>query len=328
MTNISLNPHYLDKTILPKSGLLQILIEPRIIGKIKNLQFYSTIGSKMSLIYVVIASIFAAAVNYCLRKNSENQTSSQGYLSLYFLCSFAISFLLIEVNFKSFSFVMSFAGIAAGCLNFVMMNLFPYCLRQGPSGLSFAFQNSACIVPPVLLYLIFGSSFGFNLSLPAISGLCLIVLGLFISSWLQKGADNSHRSTFMKWCVLVILILFIQGIILTLFQWRCLLLTTHPESHTLIPWKCTLEEEAWFMPGFFLIPTLLQTSIFGLSEKRWFNINESILGITAGVLNGAAMFFLLIATKEANMNEKVILFPLFAVSVIFLCNLWGENRLP
>lgn len=277
----------------------------------------------MSLVYVFIASILAAAVNFCLRKNLEQQKSSQGYLALYFIFSFVISFFLREINLESFSFVMGSVGAITGLLNFLMMVLTARCLQIGTSGLTFAFQNSASVFPSLLLYSIFGATYGFTMTFPAFLGFGLIVLGLFLSSRIQKNSSSSNQSFFVQWIILLISIFLIQGMILTLFQWRCLLLTDPLEPHPLIPWKCSLENEAWFMPGFFFIPAILQTLIFTISEKRWVSLREFFLGFTGGILNGGATFFLLLATEQASTNEKMILFPLFAVSVIFLCNLWG-----
>jgi hypothetical protein len=278
----------------------------------------------MGLLYVFIASVLAASVNLCLRKNLEKQPSAQGYLAIYFFFSLAVSFLLREVKLESFSFVMGASGTAAGLLNFLMMTLTALSLKNGPSGLTFAFQNCASILPTIILFLLFGSAFSFNLTLPVLIGFILIAIGLFLSSKMQKEAPAAN-TRFSRWILFVISIFLLQGIILSLFQWRCLLLTDQPLSHPLIPWRCTAENEAWFMPGFFLIPTLLQAVLFFASEKRLFTSRETLLGTIGGVLNGGATYFLLLSAKVASPHERMILFPFFAVSVIFLCNLWGKK---
>lgn len=276
----------------------------------------------MSLIFVLISSLCAAGVNLCLRKTSDGKRSSQGYLALYFFISLAIPFILGKVEFNSFSIIMSTAGLFTGSLNFIMMRFLARSLRLGPSGLSFAFQNSSCVLPPVILFFLFGSPFGFDLNVYSITGLSLIVLGLFVSSWMQKEGDPSHRKTFFKWIILAISVFLLQGLVLTLLQWRCLL-TSFPESHALIPWTCSLEESTWFMPSFFIVPTLFQLFFFINEERRWLTSRETFLGITGGVLNGISMISLLFATQIASPSEKIILFPVMSVAIIFLCNLWA-----
>lgn len=279
----------------------------------------------MTLIYVFFASILASSSNFCLRKNLEKQKSSEGYLTLYFIFSFVISFFLKEVHLESFSFVMSSVGIVAGMLNFLMMVLLARSVKTGPSGLTFAFQNSASTVPSLMLFFIFGSSFGFGINLPSLFGFGLIILGLFLSSLKQNDFSFSHRRISFKWFLLITFVFLLQGIILSIIQWRCLFFTDHFQTHVLIPWKCANEEDSWFMPGFFFFPAILQTLIFAFTEKRWVSKRELFLGIAGGCLNGAATFFLLLATSMANRGEKIILFPFFAVSVIFFCNLWGQK---
>lgn len=278
----------------------------------------------MSLIFVLLAGIFGAAVNYCLRKNFEHQRSAQGYLSIYFIFSFLIALVLrFEINMQSFSWVMGSIGVVAGMLNLLMMFLVARALQLGPSGLTFAFQNSSSMFPALFLFFLFGRSFGFELHLPLIIGFCCLVLGLFHSS--RKESLSKDPSRFATWALLAIAIFFVQGIILSIFQWRTLLLEVPKESHCLIPWTCSIQEDAWFMPGFFFVPAIVQTVIFYFSERRGLSSREIYLGTIAGILNGAATFCLLMATKDASESFRPILFPIFAVTVIFLCNLWGKR---
>jgi hypothetical protein len=281
----------------------------------------------MAILFVLLAGIFGSIVNYCFRKNFEKQSSAKGYLSLYFIFSFAISFLFYSnLSIDSFSTVMSSIGMFAGTLNLIMMLLVALALQVGPSGLTFAFQNSACIFPTLLLFLLFGSSYGFELTIPAITGFALLLTGLFLSARKSsQGNTNAHHAnSFKKWVFIAISVFLIQGVILSIFQWRTLLLCPSTSPHFLIPWSCSSEEDTWFMPGFFLIPALFQTLSFGISERRWFSKRELLLGTAAGLFNGAGTFCLLGATKFASPEIRLILFPLFAVTVILLCNLWSS----
>lgn len=277
----------------------------------------------MGLLYISIASILSTVANLCLRKNAEQQKSANGYLTLYFVSSFLISFAVANVSIDNFRFVMPSIGAIAGILSLLLMGLLSLALQIGPSGLTFSFQNSASIFPSLSFFFIFGPPFGFNINFYMLFGFCLIIVGLFLSS--RKQNDQSLPNIHLiRWLALAIAIFFIQGLILSLFQWRTLLLLNHAPEHPLIPWKCCLSEDNWFMPAFFFIPAILQALIFGVKEKRCLSLRETLLGAIAGLLNGGATFLVLMATKYTQSSEKMILFPWYAVSLIFLCHLWGK----
>jgi hypothetical protein len=48
------------------------------------------------------------------------------------------------------------------------------------------------------------------------------------------------------------------------------------------------------------------------------------LGSIGGFLNGVITFLLLVAAKYATADEKPVIFPLFSISIIIFCNLWGQ----
>ncbi len=208
----------------------------------------------------------------------------------------------------------------------MMMLLIAYAVQIGPSGLTFAFQNSASMVPAFFLFFLFGASFGFHLQWPLIIGFIFLTAGIFLSLIQEKNSASflTSASHFGKWLLVAVAIFLIQGLILSIFQWRSLLLQ-FPKSHVLIPWACSIQEDMWFMPGFFLVPALVQSVRFYLSERRWFYYKEIFLGIIAGLLNGGATFCLLMATRDPGLKFRPVLFPLFAVTVILLCNLWGKK---
>lgn len=278
----------------------------------------------MALIFVLIAAIFAAATNLCLRKNCEFSKSAKGYLSLYFIFSFLISFAFRpDLDIDSFSPVMGSIGVISGLINLLMMLLLARSVQIGPSGLTFAFQNSSSMLPSLLLFFLFGAPFGFKLPLTLILGFFCVFTGLFLSVRKDKKSEDLGVSS--QWLFFALLIFLMNGLLLSIFQWRSLLLTPNSQAHCLIPWSCSPQEDLWFMPGFFFVPTLVQSAIFYFSEKRWFTSKELLFGFLGGVFNGSATFFLLMATRVATQNSRPILFPLFAITIIFLCNLWGKK---
>jgi len=215
---------------------------------------------------------------------------------------------------------MSLTGCVGGILIFFMMRLIARALQLGPFGLTFAFQNSGCVLPILLLVFLFGRSYGFSLTTYALIGLSCVIIGMF---FLSRSNELTSNVSIKKWLGMALIIFFIQGFVLFLFQWRCLLFVYPANSHPLIPWNCGVEQDIWFMGGLYLMPALLQAFQFGWSERRWFSRREAALGISGGVLNGGSTFCLINATKFASGTESTILFPLFSVGVIVLCSVWG-----
>jgi drug/metabolite transporter (DMT)-like permease len=276
----------------------------------------------MTILYILSAACFAACANYFLRRNLEKGGTSNAFLSLYFLISLVLAILITpELFFTKLSFLMAILGCCTGFLNFMMMGLTARSLEIGPPGLTFTFQNASCVLPGILLCLLFGEPFGFTLTPWLIASFCIIVSGLYISA--RTYGKSNQQTQFGKWLVLAVSMLLVQGIILSIFQWRVLLLSYDKGIHWLIPWTSAPEEDIWFMPAFFLIPTICQLTRFWRKEKRPFTTTEWIYGSSAGVFNCLAMLLLLLATKTNGAMNKVILFPLFTVSVILFCNLWG-----
>lgn len=278
----------------------------------------------MIVVYILSAAIFAAFANYFLRRNLEKGGTSNAFLSLYFLISLCFSILVTPELFQSkFSILMVSLGCICGFLNFVMMRLTARSLEIGPPGLTFTFQNASCVLPGLLLCLLFGSTFGFLLTPWLVAGFLLIVLGLYFSTRNYGKLKEKKNPNFRRWLLFVLILLLVQGIILSIFQWRVWLFACPVDSHWLIPWSCMPEEDIWFMPAFFAVPTVLQLIVFWKKEGRKFSSGEFRYGSFAGVLNGLAMLLLLLATKSEGVLNKGMLFPLFTVSVILFCNLWG-----
>lgn len=214
---------------------------------------------------------------------------------------------------------MSAIGIVVGLLISALMFAIGKALQRGPSGLTFSFQNSGAILPPLLLSAIFHKPFGFSLSFGNCIGIVLVVLGLFWAAW-----GHSKSSIRKTWIAYAILTFILQGLILSIFQWRCFFMQEGLPSHRLIPFSCTPNADLWFMPALFFSSWIYQLICFSYSEKRLPYFVEFIGGGLGGIANGLSTFFLLRATSIASMEEKIMLFPLFTVVVVLLCNLYGR----
>ena len=80
----------------------------------------------------------------------------------------------------------------------------------------------------------------------------------------------------------------------------------------------------WFMPMIFLAAFLVQALIFMINEKWRLKKGEVLYGILGGVANGVGTFFMIRATEVSTSFEHAMIYPIFSVSIIVLCNLWGQ----
>jgi hypothetical protein len=285
----------------------------------------------MAIFLVIISAIFAASASLCTKKNLEKVGTSQGYLVIYFLFSLVATFFsFIGIIHTPFNPPIFAVGAITGILIFIMMIMLPKALQHGPAGITFAFQNASSVMPSLLLFFLFGSAFHFALTPFTIIGILLIITGLILSAFPQifsemhkKNPHLKHAFTSSKmWGFYITLVFILQAIIFSIFHWRSLLIESD-QSHSLLFVSSSLEADLWFLPGSYIMATLLNALVF-LFEKRGFKKSELIFGAIGGSLNGTVTYFLLWAVDIATV-EKPILFPLFAISVILFCSFWGKR---
>lgn len=267
------------------------------------------------LIFIILAAIFAALSNLFFRRFSHSKDQDpSSYLLIYFVSSFFLVFALFpKVLHSPLQIGMILAGSCVGIFNFLMMQLTAKALKNGPSALTFAFQNVSSIFPSVLLFMIFGSQCGFSCTSPQLIGLILVVLGLLVGS---RSQENSKLKT--TWFFYAISCLVMQVAALSFIQGRYLIFGIEQhlaQSHV---------DDAWFMLGQFAICVVLQ-GIVCLRKGRHLFRREIQFGIFGGLCNFAATACLLYATTFALPQEKAMLFPIFAVSTIIFCNLWATR---
>lgn len=278
-------------------------------------------GIMNSIILVSLAASSAALANLFFRVNSSDSKKEESveqtvtsYLLVFYLLSFVSSFFLFPATLTTpINYWMLFVGGIAGLVNVMVMVLTAKALDKGPAGLTFAFQNSSSVFPGLLLFLIFGSAYGFHCSFIQVVGMVLVLLGLYLGT---QGTNEKVKSfSWLKWAAAAF---FMQMLALTLIQGRCILFSSEA-----IP--ITAADDVWFMPGQFGVSALALAVMY---FQRGCTMKKSIIrnGSLAGIANCAATACLLLATKNALPQEKAILFPVFSVVTIVLCNLWA-NRL-
>lgn len=279
-----------------------------------------------SLGFSGLAAICAASSNLAFRKSTSNSiNSSIGYLFLFYLFSFltALGFSpeILDVRFNP---VPLFLGSVVGVLNVLLMDLTARALSSGPAGLTFAFQNAAAIFPAFVLYLFLSSDYGYSYHVFQVVGMMLVLWGLF---W---GAKNSSSSSLrnqvsMKWLKYVLLCFAVQILALTIMQGRSILFESFSFEGTISNWVHPDVEDVWFMPGMFGAALCIQSLLF-FKEKRWLSRSEIKYGLVGGIANCGSTCMLLLATTHAmTAIEKGLLFPLFAIATIILCNLWASK---
>ncbi|HXW60254.1 MAG TPA: hypothetical protein VEK06_01830, partial [Myxococcota bacterium] len=125
--------------------------------------------------FVLLAGGAASLASLALSKTLYRGATTSGYLLFHFFIGFLFTALLNGVFFSAipFNWRVALVGCAVGLLTSVMMFMMGKALRNGPSGLTFAFQNSGAILPPLLLAFIFSKPFGFTLSAGNLVGMAL-----------------------------------------------------------------------------------------------------------------------------------------------------------
>ena len=136
-----------------------------------------------SLVFSLLAAGCTSLSSLFFRKNADNSTtgcSPSGYLVLFYFFSFILSFLFYpEIWNANINLIIVAIGACVGLLSSTLMLLTSHALKQGPAGLTFAFQNASAIFPGLILFLFLGSDFGFSCSYLQLTGMMLVLFGLF-----------------------------------------------------------------------------------------------------------------------------------------------------
>ncbi len=279
-----------------------------------------------SILYVVAASSFTALSNLFIRKSVDtNQETSGDPFLMYRLFASALCILgIIFFNNGTIPFdtTMLFLGFIAGLALGVLMWITGLSVQKGPSALSFAILNSACILPPLVMALLFGAEFGHAYSWKHAAGALLVVIGIF---WMS--AQNQSQKTQKIWFLLISITFVIHALYLSFFQWRALLFKNDLPATTLIPTHCDPALSDCFTLMLFLTAALFQLFL-GKKDALFPKSSTGSLvkyGIVGGLINGVGGLFMLRATECAvSSSEKALLFPLYCVGLISLCNFWGK----
>ncbi len=275
----------------------------------------------MGIQLMVIASLFVAASNYCMRRSIDSGGSSKAFLVIQLFLVFLVAILLnpVRTGEYAWSSCMAYFGLAGGVVLAVMMIFLGKALEKGPPGLTFAVLNASTVMPMILMVMLFGSPFGYMYTLTNGLGSLLVVAGLF---WAGRAATRSEKK--MQWASFVMGAFLLHVIFLVFMQWRALFINFPGENGLFLSFDVDDAKSQWFMPMVFCAAALIQIVVYLATQKRLPNRSETIYGILGGIANGVGTFFMIWSTEVSSPIEHAMIFPIFAITIILCCNLWGQ----
>lgn len=273
------------------------------------------------IVFILIAGVFVAASNLCMRKSIDAGGSVKAFLVIQTFLIFAIAILLnpIRTHHYYWSPSMAVFGIAGGIVLAWMLIALGRALETGPPGLTFAALNSSTVMPSVLMVLVFGSSFNYFYTAWNGLGSVLVVFGLFWAGWETRGGLRKE-----KWLTFVTTAFFLHVLFLIFLSWRALFINFPDATGLFLSFDLEDAKSQWFMPMIFLTSFFIQLLRYFLSEKRAPHKKEVLYGCLGGVANGVGTFFMIRATEISQAVEHAMIYPIFAITIIILCNIWGQ----
>ncbi|MDR2540012.1 MAG: hypothetical protein LBC45_05440 [Chlamydiales bacterium] len=275
----------------------------------------------MGIQLMLLASFFVAISNFCMRRSIDSGGSTKGYLMIMLSVISFLAVLLnpIRVADFSWSYSMALFAVIAGMVLSVMLTALGKTLESGPPGLTFAVLNASTVLPIVVMVLLFGSKFGYFYTVWNAFGSILMVIGLF---WAGYSMIRSFH--FRKWLIFMTATFFLHILFLLFFQWRALCMHFPEERGIFFPFENSEACCQWFMPIMYVTAALFQAFFYFKTKVKALSPLELQYGVCGGLTNGVGMFFMILSTEASTSLEHVAIFPVFAITVIIFCNLWGR----
>ncbi len=274
----------------------------------------------MGLFFILLSGLFISLSNFSMRRSIDAGGSTKGFFMIQSVFVFLILLFLHPVQSGNYSWSHSMGafGVFGGVILTLLMISLGKSLQYGPPGLTFAALNASCVVPILFMLYFCGFDYGYVYDFWSGFGSILVLVGLFWAGWATKLGKNKTL-----WVGLVLTAFFTHVIFLLLMEWRALFIGYPCAKGFLISFTPEDIDSQWFLPIVYGVVTLAQTAIF-IRERRKPNSGEIKFGLFGGVLQGVGTFFLMRATEVAGPLERAMLFPIYSVSIIIICNLWGK----
>lgn len=275
----------------------------------------------MAIELMLLSALCGALSNLSLRRSIDAGGTSQFYLviQLAITCIFAIFLNPVRTGDYSWSTSMGLFGLAGGLLLGLFMSTFGRALEHGPPGLTIAMLNCSTVMPILLLLLFFGSEFGFGYTMWNALGSLLVIVGLCWAGW-----QSSSQTDRKKWLLFVVLAFSFHILYLVFLQWRVLFLNFPNHTGLGLSIDSSAASSQWFMPMVFFAAAAMQAYLLFSKQRRAPLKGELYYGLFGGIANGACAFFMIWSTEVASRIEQAMIFPIFSVTLILACNLWGR----
>jgi len=276
----------------------------------------------MGLLFIGLAAIFAAMNNLLLRLSLDAGGTSKGYLAVQVMFS---SFVMILLNpVCQHDFTWNSPVVLLGALGGLILGFFFWGLGKtmelGPPGLSIAILNASSLIPALLMFILFGAAFGHEFTLIHALAFVLVVAGIF---WAGSTSEaNPHRKL---WIICALFMFALHSLFLAFLQWWAMILNPNLPATPLLPIRIYSPHVQWFMPAIFFVAGLFQWGMLAKNEHRLPSAQETKYGLLGGVLNGLCAFFLILAPQMAAPWENALLFPVYTVGILLVCNLWARK---
>lgn len=278
----------------------------------------------MGILFAWISGLSASLFSYLMRKSIDRGGSSAIFTFLQLFICILVTIFVGPIRTESYSWSTPIAllGGVAGVFFGLLFLALGKALERGPSSLMFACVNSACVMPALLMFFIFGNKYGFNYTLWHALGAFFVIVGLFWS-----GLQASKKNVKGKWLPFALGSFVLQVLFLSSLQFRSMHLSeTMPTSPLFLSVSIEEAKTEWFLPMLFLGATLVQIISFLFNRKLFSKIDKGqlIFGALGGITNGFSLFTLTLATEYATSKESLFLFPTSAVTIIIVCSAWGQ----
>ena len=275
----------------------------------------------MGIQLMLLAGIYVALSNFCMRKSVDAGGSSKAFLMVQLFLTFIVAILLNPVRSGEYSWSLSMGlfGLIGGCVLALMMFCLGKAVESGPASLSFAMLSSATVMPILFMVLLFGARFGFSYNAYNALGSLLVVGGLLWAGWETFASMDKKR-----WLLFAVCAFLLHSVFLVFMQWRALFMHFPGHEGLFLSFDQQAIKSQWFMPMVFLSASAMQMAIYVIRKREWPTYPELLFGGIGGISNGIGTFLMIRSTEVATPIEHGMIFPLFAVSVMLGCNIWGQ----
>ncbi|MEM8628747.1 MAG: hypothetical protein AAGF04_01550 [Chlamydiota bacterium] len=275
----------------------------------------------MGSLCVTFAALFAAAYNLCMRKSVGSFHGTQSFLMVELwmasICSYCLQNALGAASTWNGMLVLS--SLSLGGIFGATLYYLGKALAYGPSSLTIASLNASNVLPSFLLFALFGPELGFPYYWHHFFGSLMVLAGIF---WAAKGCGGTHQ--WRAWTLYCFLAIFCHVCFLVGLEWRSWMVR-YPDSFAYLRiYPQDVAKSAYFLPLMYVGAACLHTLFCMQKGEKIVSLRACYLGTLGGVCNAFYALFLARAAQYASVLEHAVLFPLFSVATIFLCNLWGK----